>query len=164
MLDDSDPLVLRESIRAIVQIATPQAYAVLQRALVAGGASREAMLRELIDLRDDRAIPVLCYALEQTRPRGKLAQLHASVIDALGTLTPHNDSTQALRRVLYAGDWWAPLRTSGLRKAAAVALRRIGTDEAKTILEEAAAKGTRGIRRAARTDASILSRRERERV
>jgi HEAT repeat protein len=66
--------------------------------------------------------------------------------------------------VLYAGDWWAPLRTSGLRKAAAVALRRIGTDEAKTILEEAAAKGTRGIRRAARTDASILSRRERERV
>ena len=81
MLDDSDPQVLRESIRAIVQIATPEADAVLQRALVNAGRSRETMVRELLDFRDDRAIPVLCHLVDNTPARGLHAQLHLTVID-----------------------------------------------------------------------------------
>ena len=44
MLGDADPQVQRESIRAIVQIGTPEAYAVLERALVASRAAREAIV------------------------------------------------------------------------------------------------------------------------
>lgn len=164
MLNDSDPQVQSESIRAIVQIATPEAYAVLQRALVAGGASRATVIRELIEQRDDRAIPVLCYALDHTKPRRALVQMHADIIDALGGLSAHADTVRTLRRVLYAGEWWAPLRTAALRKAAAGALRRLGSREATSILQEAAAKGSRGVRNAARADAAAATRRERERT
>jgi hypothetical protein len=163
MLGDSDPQVQRESIRAIVQIATPDAHAVLQSALD-NGSSRETMIRELIDLRDDRTMPVLCYVLEKTPARGKLAQVHASVIDALGGLSPQPPSLQALKGVLYAGVWWAPLRTAALRKAAAAALRRLGSPEAIDILREAAANGSRGVRNAAQPEADAATRRERERA
>ena len=42
MLDDSDQQVQREAVRAVVQIGTDAAYAVLQPRLVASGASRDA--------------------------------------------------------------------------------------------------------------------------
>ncbi|HTM02812.1 MAG TPA: HEAT repeat domain-containing protein [Vicinamibacterales bacterium] len=161
MLSDSDPQVQRESIRAIVQIGTADAHAVLQRALLAGGDARQTLIKELIDLRDERAIPVLCYAIDHTRPRGRLAQMHADIIDALGGLHAHADSLRTLRRVLYAGEWWAPVRTAALRRAASDALRRIGTREAAAILQEAAAKGSRGVRNAARVNAAAATRRER---
>jgi HEAT repeat protein len=147
-----------------VQIATADAYGVLQRALVAGTATRDTVIRELIELRDDRAIPVLCYVLDHTRPRGRLAQVHADVIDALGGLSAHADSIRTLRRVLYAGEWWAPLRTAAMRKASASALRRLGSREAAAILQEAATKGSRGVRNAARIEAAAATRRERERA
>jgi HEAT repeat protein len=164
MLDDSDPQVQRESIRAIVQIATADAYAVLQRALANPGTARETMTRELIDLRDDRTIPMLCYLLDHTRPRGTLAALHLAVIDALGGLNAHDTSVQTLRRVLYAGTWWAPLRTAALRKTAAASLRRLGSHEALQVLQEAADTGSRGVRNAARPEAAAAMRRERERA
>ncbi len=86
MLDDADPQVQRESIRAIVQIATHEAYAVLERALVAGSTSRDTVLQQLIGLRDDKAIPLLCYVLNHSAPRGKLVDVHAQIIEALGGL------------------------------------------------------------------------------
>src|SRR6185503_15119459 len=60
MLDDADPQVQRESIRAIVQIGTDEAFAVLKHALVAGSSSRETTLQQLIGLRDYKAAPLLC--------------------------------------------------------------------------------------------------------
>jgi HEAT repeat protein len=164
MLGDSDPQVQRESIRAIVQIATPEAYAVLEQAIVAGGESSQAMMRELIDLRDDRAIPVLCHAIQHTRPRGRLVHLHAAIVESLGGLSACSESTEALKHALYAGNWWAPLRTAALRKAAAVALRRLGTSEATAILQEAVDRGSRGVRAAARVEAAAAARRDRERA
>jgi hypothetical protein len=151
MLDDPDPEVHRESIRAIVQIGTTNAYAVLQRALVAGSASRDSILQELVDLRDDKVAPVLCYVLRQTEPDGKMYRVHSDMVDALGTLKAHADSVRALRQVLYRGKWWSPFRTSALRQRAALALRRLGTPDAMAALQEAATGKARGPRRAART-------------
>jgi hypothetical protein len=48
MLNDADPQVQRESIRAIVQIGTNNAYAVLQRVLAGKSATRETVLQELL--------------------------------------------------------------------------------------------------------------------
>src|SRR5207244_12189611 len=72
MLDDADPHVQREAIRAIVQIGTEEAFAVLEHALVGGNTSRDTILQQLIGLRDDKAVPLLCYVLNHTAPRGNL--------------------------------------------------------------------------------------------
>ena len=163
MLDDADPQVQRESIRAIVQIATNDAYAVLERALVAGSTSRDTVLQELIGLRDDKAIPLLCYVLNHSAPRGKLVEVHTHIIEALGGLSAHKESTRTLRAVLHRGEWWAPYRTAALRRAAATALRRIGTPETVAVLEDAVAHGSRGVRSVARAQIGMGARRERAR-
>lgn len=150
MLDDADPQVQRESIRAIVQIATNDAYAVLERALVTVSASRDTVLDELIALRDDKVIPLLCYVLRRTTPRGALVDVHIRIIEALGGLTGTQDSVRTLRAVLHRGEWWAPARTTLLRAAAAAALLRLGTPEAIGVLDDAVARGSRGVRKAAR--------------
>ena len=57
---------------------------------------------------------------------------------------------RALKEVLYRGTWWAPFRTAALRQAAAAALRRLGSAEARDVLQEAATSRRRGVRSAAR--------------
>ncbi len=154
MLDDADPQVQRESIRAIVQIGTDEAYAVLERALQ--GKSRDTILEQLISLRDDKAIPLLCYVLNHTQPRGRMVNAHLGIIDSLGSLSPDAKSTQTLKKVLYSGSFWAPFRTAALRQAAATALRRLGGPEAAAVLEEAVASGPRAVRNVARTQVGMV--------
>jgi HEAT repeat protein len=84
-------------------------------------------------------------------------------MDALGGLGGPPETTRTLRDALHRGDWWAPARTATLRQAAATALRRIGTTESAAILEEAASRGSRGVRNAARPHVGAALRRERGR-
>jgi HEAT repeat protein len=150
MLDDADPQVQRESIRAIVQIGTDEAFAVLETALVSGSASRETILQQLINLRDDKAAPLLCYVLNHTSPKRNLVAVHVQIIEALGNLAARSDSIGTLRGILHRGEWWAPWRTATLRHAAAAALQRLGSAEAAAVLSEAAIRGNRGVRNVAR--------------
>jgi HEAT repeat protein len=150
MLNDADPQVQRESIRAIVQIGTNNAYAVLQRALISTNSTRDTVLHELLGLRDDKAAPLLCYVLKQTQPTGKFLKAHLDVIEALGHLRGHPESIRTLKQVLYSGSVWTPFKTGALRRAAASALKRIGSDEATAVLNEAVARGSRGVRSAAK--------------
>ena len=156
MLGDADPQVQRESTRAIVQIGTDAAFAILQRALASGSASRDTIIQQLIALRDDKAIPLLCHVLNHTQPRGELAAAHLQILEALGALSTHAESTRTLRMALHRGDWWAPRRTSMLREAAAAALARIGSPETNEVLKEAARDGSRGVRRIARAKAATV--------
>jgi HEAT repeat protein len=150
MLNDADPRVQRESIRAIVQIGTNNAHAVLQRALISQTSTRDTVLHELLSLRDDKAAPLLCYVLTQTQPAGRFLKVHLDVIDALGNLRGHPESIRTLKHVLYSGSLWTPFRTGALRRAAASALKRIGSAEATAVLDEAVATGSRGVRSAAK--------------
>jgi len=150
LLADSDQQVQREAVRAIVQIGTSAAFAALQRALMSGGSARDTIVQQLIALRDDKAIPLLCSVLANTTPSGALAEAHLEITEALGTLKPHADSTHALKVALHRGTWWAPGRTAALREAAASALARLGSPEAMAVLDEASRTGSRGVRRIAR--------------
>ena len=150
MLSDADPEVQRESVRAIVQISTPEAYAVMKRALDDGDPTREMVVHQLIALRDDRAVPLLCHVVATTAPRARLVDTHEAIFDALSALGPHETSTAVLRAALHRGDWWAPGRTSRLRRAAAAALQRIASPETQAVLADAAASGVRGVRKAVR--------------
>ena len=163
LLDDAEPQVQREAVRAIVDIGTERAYRVLEQALASGtSASRDAIMQSLSALRDERATPMFAYILGHVDHRGPLAAIYQRAIDALGALRDP-EAVPPLREALYRGEWWAPRRTSALRGAAAAALARIGTPEAAAVLEEAARTGSRGVRSAARTHAAAIRRRGRAR-
>lgn len=157
MLGDADSQVQQDSIRAIVLIGTTEAYAVLERASGSSLSAREMMVRELVSLRDPKTIPPLCHVLTTTEPTAASAAQHVAIIEALASLRPHPDSTTALRTALHRGTWWAPVRTSRLRQAAAVGLRRLGSDDARAALEEAARGGSRGVRKAAAGELASMS-------
>jgi hypothetical protein len=164
MLEDRDPQVQRDAITAIAQLGNNEAFAVLQRALLAGTDSSKTIPQQLISLREERAVPLLCYVLNHSTPRGRLVEMHAQIIEALGALGAHPESTETLRTTLYRGEWWAPIRTRVLRQAAAAALRRIGSPEARAVLDEARRRGSRGVRNAARAQAGPAPRKEQERT
>jgi HEAT repeat protein/PBS lyase HEAT-like repeat-containing protein len=148
MLGDPDAQVQREAVRALMHLGSRDAIAALERGLTGG--SSATILQELMTLRDERVVTLLCTVLGRSKPRGKVVELHAHIIDALGGLGDHHTSRQALREVLYRSEWWAPYRTATLRRAAAQALRRIGSPGTIAILEEAAKQGSRGVRNIAR--------------
>ena len=163
LLSDSDQQVQRDAVSAIVQIGTDAAYAILQRTLASGGPSRDAIVQQLISLRDRKAIPLLCDVLQNTSPSGSLTAAHLQIVEALGGLHEHPESTKTLRFVLYRSIWWAPSRTTRLREAAALALMRIGSPETLTVLDEASRTGGRRVRKIARARNGAV-RRERERA
>jgi HEAT repeat protein len=163
LLSDPDQQVQRDAVRAIVQIGTDAAYAVLQRTLASGGSSRDAIVQQLISLRDQKAVPLLCDVLRTTAPTGSVTADQLQIIEALGGLHDHPESTTTLRFVLHRSIWWAPSRTTRLREAAASALMRIGSPDTLAVLEEASRTGSRRVRKIARARTGVV-RRERERA
>lgn len=150
LLDDAEPHVQREAVRAIIRIGTDEAYALLVGALASGsGRSRDAILGTLGSMRDERAVPLFRYLLQNRAYRRTLRPVYEASIEGLGALGG-DEALDALKAVLYDGEWWAPLRTAAIRATAAGALRRIGSSDALAILEAAAASGSRGVRAAAR--------------
>jgi hypothetical protein len=150
LLDDNEPQVQREAVRAIVNIASDAAYKILQEALTsASSRSREAIMQSLSVMRDDRATPLLAYILRHIDHRGTTASVYLRAIESLGAQRDP-EAVAPLKEALYKGEWWAPRRTASLRAAAAGALARIGTADALAALEEALASGPRGVRSAAR--------------
>lgn len=152
LLEDREPAVQREAIRAVVRIGTSDAYSLLERTLGQGDArTRDAIMQVLMATRDPRATPLLTHILEHMDHRGELERVHVAALDTLGRLAGADpDAVETLVRVLRRGEWWAPRRTRRLRQAAARALRAAGTPLADAALRENAAAGPWGARRAAR--------------
>ena len=163
LLDDSEPQVQREAVRAILNIGTDPAYRVLEQALAGGTArSREAIMQSIVVLHDDRALPLFTYILRHVDHRGALATIYVRAIEAVGALRDP-EGVPPLKEALYRGEWWAPRRTAAIRTTAAAALARIGTSAAVDVLNEAIASGPRGVRAAARAHAGrIRARADRE--
>jgi hypothetical protein len=151
LLDDTEPQVQREAVRAILNVGTDAAYRVLEQALTSGTTrSRDAIMQSIGLVRDERATPLFVYILGHVDHRGALAPVYLRAIESLGALRDPV-GIAPLREALYKGEWWAPRRTSALRRAAASALARIATPEAFAVLDEAMERGSRGVRSAART-------------
>ena len=158
LLDDSEQGVQREAVRAILNIGSDRAYEVLQQALISGTAkSREAIMQSLLVVRDERATPLFSYILRNVDHRGELNSIYLGSIDALGALKDPA-AIPAIKDALYRGEWWAPRRTATLRRAAASALARIATPEAREVLDEAVREGSRGVRAAARSAQAVALR------
>ena len=151
LLDDAEPHVQREAVRAILLIGTDEAYSVLERALRSASAqSRETILEQLDMAGDERAAPLFSYIVRRGDYRKSLRAIYVKAVGALGRLGG-DEAVDALKLALYRGEWWAPFRTAELREAASRSLRQIGTDRAMEVLQEAAGHAPRHVRNAART-------------
>jgi HEAT repeats/PBS lyase HEAT-like repeat len=150
LLDDNEPQVQREAVRAILNVGTEAAYKILEQALTTGTLqSRDAIMQSIGTVRDERATPLFAYIIEHVDHRGPLKAVYLSAIESLGALKDPA-GIAPLKDALGKGEWWAPRRTAALRHAAAAALGRIGTPDAIAALEHAIAEGSRGMRAAAR--------------
>lgn len=153
LLSDAEPLVQREAVQGLVANGSEDASRALMQAIgTATGKSRETLVNELTNIRDERAAPVFSYLVRHL-DRKKDQQLYMSSVVALGTFGG-SDAVAALKHALHQGDFWAPLATRRLRSAAAQALRKIGTPAALDVLREASSEGPRGVRAAARSELS----------
>jgi HEAT repeat protein len=151
LLTDTEPLVQREAIQALVMNGTDAASQILLTALTTtAGRPRATLIAELSSMRDERAAPLFCYLVRKIDRRAFYA-IYLGMIDALGSFGGP-DAVEALKEALHAGEWTAPLRTRRTRAAAAQALRRIGTAAAVAVLRESSDKGSRGVRTAARAE------------
>lgn len=151
MLDDADPQVQREALRAIMQIGTREAYRALEKALDSGAPhTRDAIMQAVGVFRDEKAAPLFLHILARTPHTGRSEGLYTQIIESLGRLATDERSVLALKDILYRGEWWAPGRTGRIRSAAARALRAMGHPAADQVLEEASSGASGGVRRAAK--------------
>jgi hypothetical protein len=150
LLGDADPHIQKEAVRAMLAIGSEEAYAELQKALVtATDKARESLVGALIAMRNERAIPLFAYIVRKIDRKGPLRWVYLRAIESLGALKAEG-TIDLLQAALYSGEWWAPFRTAELRRAAAGALRQIGTPEAFQVLNDAVDRGPRGVRAVAR--------------
>lgn len=152
LLNDAEPHIQRDALRAIVAIGTEQAYDVLRQAMATGSETmRNSLMLALVAMRDERAAPLFGHIIRHVDYWSALGGVYLRSIEALGALRDEG-SIALLKDTLYQGRWWSPLRTAKLRATAAAALKRVGTPAAIGALEEAAAQGPRGVRSAARAE------------
>jgi HEAT repeat protein len=150
LLDDNEPQVQREAVRAILDIGTDKAFKVLEQALASGTEnSRNAIMQAISLVKDERAAPLVIYILRHMDYR-RLTAVYVRAIEQLGVLRDPESVPPLAEVFKRPGEWWAPRRTSTLRSASAAALARVGTAEAFAVLEDAVNNGPRGLRNAAR--------------
>jgi len=151
LLTDTEPLVQREAIQAIVMNGSDAASKILLQTLkTTTGRPHETLIAELGTMRDEKAAPLFSYLVRHV-DRKAFPGVYAGSVEALGMIGGP-EAVEALKHALQQGDWMSPFQNRRLRAAAAQALRRIGTPAAVAALQDAAARGPRGVRAAARAE------------
>ena len=147
LIGDAEPAIQREGSRAIMQIGT-EAYATLAGVIKSAMQTRSTIMQVLSSSHDERAALPFIYILDHTDHRGAFEAVYRLAWNR--SASGDSSSVDALKKVLYRGEWWAPGRTRRLREAAATALRACGSPASQQALETAAHHGPGGVRRAAR--------------
>ena len=150
LVNDTEPAVQRDAVRAIIGFGVHESFKMLQRILESENhRGRTAAIEELGLTRDQKAAPLFCHLVRHLEPRGALRGTYADSVGRLGVLGGP-EAVAALAGVLQKGWWWAPFRTREIRTEAAAALAQIRLPAAQAALADAAANGSFGVRSIAR--------------
>ena len=163
LLDDNEPQVQREAVRAILSIGTEQSYQVLRgRSPAAPNGPAKPSCR-----------PSSACATSARRRCSPTSSATSTIAVRSGKCICARSSRSARsairkrsrlsRRRSIAASGGPRAATPLLRSAAAEALARIGTAEAQAVLSEAASSGPRGVRTAVRPHLNSARSRARER-
>jgi HEAT repeat protein len=150
LLRRGDARVLRHVISALAGIDDPAASRALQTALrSASGDNRIAVVQALVAERDARVVPMLARILVDSDPFG---DDHQAVLDTLDAARQFADdrAVDAIVTVMQRRKLFAGRKARAFKTAAVQALAAIGTDRSRAALSEAAHRGDRLLRRAAR--------------
>lgn len=151
LLTDPEPLVQREAVQALLLHDPESASRALLQALASvTGRPRQTLINELGALRDERAGQLFVHIIRTVNQK-EFPAVYVASIEGLGTIGGP-DAIDALLEVLYKGELFSPLRTRRTRGAAAHALRRIGSADALEALRQASARGSWGVRAAAKSE------------
>lgn len=115
LINDKEPRVQREALRAVVMSGNERAFEVVLRALAPGSTSRTSVAAELTTMKDERVAPLLTYLLPKI-DRHTLRPLFMSALETLGSFGG-TDAVEALKQALYEGNMWAPFQTRAHRRA-----------------------------------------------
>src|SRR5436309_13871721 len=135
-LKHPEPRVRRDAAAALGKIAGPRAFALIKECLE-DPEIYEVAMRALAAIDRRRTIGTF---LEMTEKVDLFGRGHGRLKDALTTLGAlgGNEAVPRLRDILMRGFWLPPSAGDTLRIAAARALEKIGTESARTALEQGA--------------------------
>jgi hypothetical protein len=152
LLGDSDPRVRREALRALAVVEDPHAHErILHMLASVPRETQRALLDELGLVRDARVTPLLSMIALRWRQR-RVSEAALRAMTMLGTLgaSGSREGIDTLAGLLDATQWWSPGRARTVRAHAADALASIGTAAAKSALETAVGRGSKGAAAARR--------------
>jgi HEAT repeat protein len=150
LLNDAEAHVQREATRALAELNLEAADDALVAAIVSGPErTRSCVLGALRSLAHEDAARVWVHILRRAPRRGGTWPVHGQAVERLGALGGR-PAVDALEDVLAARSFRAPFKMAALHRLAVENLARVGTPEAVSALESAAAYGPRWIRKAAR--------------
>jgi hypothetical protein len=149
LLRKGDPRAMGAAIGALATIPDPSAARAIQTVLrTATGDARRAIVAALVAERDLRVVPMLVRILDESDP----VRDHTVVLDAIGALgiLASDAAVAALVRMMRRRRWLARARMRVVKEASLGALMKIGSDAAVAAVEDAATRGDRQLRKAAR--------------
>jgi HEAT repeat protein len=137
LLDDRDPRVLSDAVRALATIAdAASAHALLTLLRAARAPQRTTIIEALAALRDRKVVEVLVDVLDASKALGKD---HALALETIGAIEALRDerAVPVLTRTMHVRSLFRPARARALKQAAVAAMARIRTPRANAALDEA---------------------------
>ncbi len=150
LLRRNDPRVIGPAVSALAAIDDPSAARALQTVLRAtSGDERASVVQALIGQSNPRVVPMLVRILEESDALGADHPVVLEALAALGALADDR-AIAPVGRTIRVKKLFQRRRMRELRRAGVQALLRIGSERARTALDEAASTGDRLLRRAVR--------------
>jgi HEAT repeat protein len=147
LLRKGDPRVAREAIAALSNIADPAAARAIHTVLrAATGELRRAVVDALVADRDPRVVPMLARIVEESQPLGKDHDVVLESLAALGTVGT-DQAVPILAAVIRKRAFFGRRKLRAIKERGVDALAKIGTARSAAVLDDAARKGDRMLRK-----------------
>jgi HEAT repeat protein len=151
MLRRGDPRVVRSAVSALAAIPDPAAARAIHTILrTAAGETRGAVIGALVADKDARVVPILARIVAESEALGKDHDVVLETLTALGAVGS-DEAVAPIVNAIQIRSFWRRKKARAIKERGVGALVRIGGENAKVALEQAATTGDRTLKSIART-------------